>query len=229
MSWRNVSRKGSPLSSRLTSRSCVGPPSRNRAVRRASSGVIPRRMFSDASSSRCSSSSCVNSWSTRRIENHPRTRDTRVFNCASIASPSLRDSQHSANHSRDALPVPCFGGELLPPGPCDRIKFCLAIVFRSSPSGTDPALLQQPDQRSINSSLIELQHFFADLLDPPGDPVAVQRPHHLKSFEDHQIKRALQNFRLALGHEYSCGVATGVFHSPCGMSTGKPTAPNSSA
>jgi hypothetical protein len=41
-----------------------------------------------------------------------------------------------------------------------------------------------------------LQDLLADLLDPAGDAIAVLRPERIENFQDHQIKRSLEDFRF---------------------------------
>jgi hypothetical protein len=46
--------------------------------------------------------------------------------------------------------------------------------------------------------LIDDERLLADLLDPAGDAVAVERSHLLQRLEDHQVERALQDCRSRL-------------------------------
>src|SRR5579859_184038 len=184
-SWRIVSSISHPCSSRCVSRSCVIPPSRTLAARFASSFVIPRRKISSVSSCRCSSSSFEKSCSTCRLDAHPRTREPSTLIHSNMASLMLRDPQHAPDHFADSLPVFRFRGQPFPSALRDRIVFRLAIVFRCPPGSGNPSSLQQPHQRRINRSLIDLQRLFADLFDPPCDSVAVLRPHRRQRFQHH--------------------------------------------
>ena len=56
----------------------------------------------------------------------------------------------------------------------------------------------QLQQQRIERALIHIQQVSADLLDAPGDTVAVLRPKEVQCLEDHQGKRSLQDFRLFL-------------------------------
>src|ERR1700675_2443280 len=165
-----------------------------RAARLASSGDMPRRTFSSASISRWVSSSCSNSWSTARGESHVRVREANAFIQAKIGLPSLRDAQHAANDSRNTLPVLRFGMELLPSGSGDRIKLSFSVVIRRSPGARNPSLVSQAHKRSVDCSLIDLQGLFTDLFDAACDSVTMQRSHGVKGLQDHQIKRALEDF-----------------------------------
>jgi hypothetical protein len=40
----------------------------------------------------------------------------------------------------------------------------------------------------------------ADLLDPSGDRVSMERPHRVERLQDHEIKRAVKEVRLVGGH-----------------------------
>src|SRR5262245_32639770 len=106
-------------------------------------------------------------------------------------SPFGRKAQQPAHYSGNALPIMDLSGELLLAGARDRVELGLAVILRTSPPGRYPALLLQPEQRSIDSTLIDGQEVVADLLDAAGDAVAVLRPQSLEGLEDHQIECAL--------------------------------------
>ena len=59
----------------------------------------------------------------------------------------------------------------------------------------------QLQQQGIERALIDIQKVSADLLDAPGDTVAVLRPQDIQCLEDHQGKRSLQDVRLFLHRE----------------------------
>ena len=56
----------------------------------------------------------------------------------------------------------------------------------------------QLQQQGIERALVDSQKVSADLLDAPGNPVAVLRPQDIECFEDHQRKRSLQDVWLFL-------------------------------
>ena len=109
--------------------------------------------------------------------------------------------QHPADHAGDALPALGFTGQLLPAGPRDRIELRLPVAFRGAPRRTDPAFLQQPQQRGVDGPFVEAQAIVADLLDPPRHAVAVQRPQRIEGFQHHQVEGALQHFGAVICHD----------------------------
>src|SRR5207249_2057211 len=114
--------------------------------------------------------------------------------------PSLRELQHPTHHAGDALPIFRFVTELFAASLSDRIKLRLAIVLRRAPGSQYPASLERPNEGSVNRSLIELQHFLADLFNAAGDSVAVQRSNSSEGLEHHQIEGALQNLGSIFRH-----------------------------
>jgi hypothetical protein len=48
--------------------------------------------------------------------------------------------------------------------------------------------------------LVELKAIATDLLDPPGDPIPMQRAEGIQGFEDHQVEGAGKKFVLVLFH-----------------------------
>ena len=59
----------------------------------------------------------------------------------------------------------------------------------------------QLQQQGIERALVHSQKVSADLLDPPGDTVAVLWPKHVQCLQDHQRKRSLQDVWLFLHRE----------------------------
>jgi hypothetical protein len=41
-----------------------------------------------------------------------------------------------------------------------------------------------------------LQDLLAQLLDPTGDAILMLRPERVENFQDHQVKRSLEDFRF---------------------------------
>ena len=60
-------------------------------------------------------------------------------------------------------------------------------------------MLKAQDGR-VERSLIHAQQIVGELFDAPRDAVAVQRTHGVERFQDHQVKRALQNFSAWVGN-----------------------------
>src|SRR5215469_10130353 len=88
-----------------------------------------------------------------------------------------RHSEQPADRARNAQPVFRLGGELLTARPGYRVVLRFAVILRRAPFGRDPTLLQEAYKAEINRSLIDPESFFANLLDPSGDAVAVHRAH----------------------------------------------------
>ena len=136
------------------------------------------------------------------------------------------DAKNAADHGGDAPPVLGFGVKLFAAGFGDGVEAGFAIVFGSAPLGGDPSLVEEANERGVDRALIDLERFFADLLDAAGDAVAVERAHGGESFEDHEVERALENFGFGIGWHLvaltrcSCGMVTGVWHGSCGVATG---------
>src|SRR5712671_4163458 len=101
----------------------------------------------------------------------------------------------------------------------NRIKFRLPVVIRRSPSSRNPAALHQPHQRRVNRPLIDLQSLVANLLNPPRNPITMQRPHPRQSLQHPQIQSPLQNLRPAPTHTTLLWHANRSMPHSCGMST----------
>ena len=59
----------------------------------------------------------------------------------------------------------------------------------------------QLEQQGIKRALVDSQKVSADLLDAPGNSLAVLRPQDIECLEDHQRERSLQDVRLFLHGE----------------------------
>ena len=128
-------------------------------------------------------------------------REARIGEPGGHGRQRVRQPQHPHHHARKSVPSSAAcGGQLLPAGPRDRVELRLAVVVRRAPARRDPAALLQAEQRGVDRALIELQDVLADLLDAPGDAVAVQRPHRVERLQHHQIERALQDVGPGLAH-----------------------------
>ncbi len=87
-------------------------------------------------------------------------------------------------------------GELSSPGRSDRVELRLPVLLRGAPFRRNPLLLLHAQERRIERALIELQQLAADLLDPPGEAVAVHRPEHVERAQDEEDQRALEDVGL---------------------------------
>ena len=61
-------------------------------------------------------------------------------------------------------------------------------------------MLLQLQQRGVERPLVDGELVGADLLDPAGDRVAVERPHRVERLEDDEIQRAVQDVGLVRRH-----------------------------
>src|SRR5258708_5140869 len=111
-----------------------------------------------------------------------------------------RAAQQSAHDGCNPLPVLRFHGELLSSLTGEAVELRFAIVVGNSPTCGDPFSLLKPQQGRVERPLIELKKVFGDLLDAAGDSIAVERPKALKSFQNHQIERSLQNVGFGFAH-----------------------------
>ena len=82
------------------------------------------------------------------------------------------------------------------PSAREPIEACLAIVLGGAPVGSDRSFLLEPQQDWIQCPLVDRQKISADLLDSPGNPVAMQRSENIQSFQNHERQRALSNVRF---------------------------------
>src|SRR5258708_7589991 len=112
--------------------------------------------------SRWLSTSSSNSVSMRLLRNVPRSRDSVS---RSICLVLALQAQHAPDHGGESLPTFGFASKLFAAGFRNRVEPSLTVVRRGSPLRSNPALLSEPEQGSINRALIQAQHFFAELLD----------------------------------------------------------------
>src|SRR5262249_53699417 len=146
-------------------------------ARRASSRGIPRRTNSSVSMPMWVAISSSSSRSSRAdATKSARTRAARTNSGVSTASP-IGQPQHPSDHAGNPLPVLGLGRQLAASGFGDRVELRPAVVVGRAPGAGDPAPLLQAEEGRVDRPLIELQHVLADLLDPAGDAVAVQRAH----------------------------------------------------
>src|SRR5215467_1446968 len=97
---------------------------------------------------------------------------------------------HQIDRSRQPAPVFGFLFELRPPRRRQRIKLRLPSRFRLFPLGLDPPALFEAVQGRIERSLLYLQHFAGNLLDPLGDRPAVLRLQG-NGLQDQQVQSPL--------------------------------------
>src|SRR5450631_1801624 len=114
-------------------------------------------------------------------------------------------TQYAPDYGRDCFPVLGFARQLLQSEFGDGVEPRLAVVFRSTPFRSDPALLLQAEQRRVNGSLIQLQNVVAQLLDAARNTEAVQPPQGVQGFEHHQVESTLQYFCFLVAHGCSFG------------------------
>src|ERR1022692_4383457 len=177
----------------------MGGYSRIRASGWASAGVMPRRMFSSAGMTRCDSISC-SEWGRRfRLPTpaqHPRSRSSRrtrknarVRAAIALSPVNMElprgDPQQTFDHAGNPLPVLSFGDELFTAGLRNGVELGLPVILRRTPRSLNPTLLHQADKAEIDGSLVHQQRFLAELLDPAGNAIAVERPHRLQGFQNH--------------------------------------------
>src|SRR5262249_9754758 len=157
-------------------------PNCRRAASTAASDVMPCRRYRSASNLTCSSSSDWNSKSgwLRAVS---RIRAHSLASRRTIIIASLQPQQ-SVDHSGNPLPVFGLSRQLLQAPLSNRIEFRLAVVLRSAPLRRDPSLLLQPEKGGVNSSFVQAEHVFAQLLKAARDPESVKRPHRLKRFQN---------------------------------------------
>src|ERR1700730_5810649 len=96
------------------------------------------------------------------------------------------------------FPTSGLGLQLSAPVACQSIEARLSVVLGSAPCGSDGTFLLQLQQRRVQLALVELEKIPADLLDPPRDRVAMQRPQNIQGLEHHQRQRALSNVWFSL-------------------------------
>jgi hypothetical protein len=76
---------------------------------------------------------------------------------------SAPPNANATDHAGNSLPVFRLNGKLSSTPLVNGVKPGLTIVFRCSPFGIDPALLLQPQQRSLHGALVQRQNILAHL------------------------------------------------------------------
>src|SRR6266498_419349 len=104
----------------------------------------------------------------------PPTSGTRLYGAnVSLARRSTR--QDARHNRRNPLPVLSLGHKLLLARLGDRVELRSAIVFRDTPHRSYPASMLEAHQRRIDSPLIENDPVPADLFNPAGDAIPMER------------------------------------------------------
>ena len=91
-------------------------------------------------------------------------------------APSLPSRPENPRYrSRQFVPLAGFHFQLFPAFPCQAVKLGPPVVLRSALFHRNPSPLDEPVQRRIQRSLLDLQHFVGVEFDCFGDGVAVRR------------------------------------------------------
>jgi len=104
--------------------------------------------------------------------------------------------EEPANNRCRLFPTLRLDLQLPAPLSCQAIEARPAIILRGTALGGDRAFLLKPQRHGIQRPLIHGQRISANLLDAPRDSIPVQRSQHIKSLEDHQRQRPLQDIRF---------------------------------
>src|SRR5262245_44987401 len=178
-----------PRTSRVSSLTRSTPPKLRIAATRASSGLIPRAMFSSISRSRWKRTSSSSSSSNLDLWKSARNRNRSLLSMAcTFHSGGLQDQLH---RSRESSPRLGLSRQFFPPGGRQFVILRFSVVLRRTPLGSDQALRLQAVQRRIERSLAHPQDILANLLNALSDIPAVSRS-GLERFEHQQVKRSLQ-------------------------------------
>src|SRR5262249_13685345 len=68
------------------------------------------------------------------------------------------------------------------------------VRLGGSPLAVDPALLLEAQQRRVDGALIERERAMSELLDPPGQTVAMHRTHDVEGLQHHQVESPVLDF-----------------------------------
>ena len=61
-------------------------------------------------------------------------------------------------------------------------------------------MLLKLQERGVQRPLVDGELVGADLLDPSGNRVSMERPHRVERLQDHEVKRAVKEVRPVGGH-----------------------------
>src|SRR2546422_4463319 len=87
--------------------------------------------------------------------------------------------KESLHNGCGLFPALSLGPQSFASVPCQAIETSPAAILGDAPFGGDRTLLFQPQQHRIQSALVDGENIPADLLDSPGNPVAMQRPQNI--------------------------------------------------
>src|SRR6266545_1574381 len=104
----------------------------------------------------------------------PPTSGTKSYG-ANVSLDGRSARQDARHHRRNPLPVLGLGHKLLLASLGDRVELRTAVVFRDTPLRSNPPSLLEAHQRRIDSPLIENDPVPADLFNPAGDAVPMER------------------------------------------------------
>jgi hypothetical protein len=107
--------------------------------------------------------------------------------------------EHLSNGGGQLLPFALFRFQLLAAAFGEFIEFRAAVVLGCAPAGFDPASPLEAMQRRIQRTLLDLENFAGNLMDPLGNSPAVIGSQGQRS-QDQQIERALRKIDALLRH-----------------------------
>src|SRR5215813_289959 len=174
MSCHNSSKRRIPRTSRLSSFTRSTPPKLRSAANLASSGLIPRTMFSSISLSRWKRTSSSSSSSILDLNKSARNRSLSLLSMT-ISSHSGR-FQNQFHRPGESSPGLGLRRQLFPAGGGQFVIFGLPVVLRRPPLRGDPALRLQPVQRRIQRPLAHPQYILRNPLYALCNVPSVSRP-----------------------------------------------------
>src|SRR5215470_3445851 len=87
--------------------------------------------------------------------------------------------KESLHNGRGLFPASSLSPQSFAPVACQSIEASPAVILGGTPFRGDRTLLFQSQQHRIQSALVDGENIPADLLDPPGNPIAMQRPQNI--------------------------------------------------
>src|SRR6267378_3236457 len=116
----------------------------------------------------------------------------------------LRWSQNPRDRSRQLVPFAGLHRQLPPSFGRQPVELCSPIVLRHALFRRNPSALDQPVQRRIQRSLLDLQHIIRIELNSLGNGMPMRRPQSQRP-QNQQVERSLQQFNpfLALFSSHS--------------------------
>src|SRR4029453_5500912 len=123
----------------------------------------------------------------------------------SLPSRRSSDLEEAADDGCRLFPMAGLDPERATSSACQPVEARLAVLLGGAPLGRDRALLLELQQYRIQTPLIHGKKISADLLDAPGDTIAMERSQHIERLEDHQRQGALPNVGLFLHCRHPLG------------------------